>query len=147
MSSTLVLNTIRSCQRVFEETGFQKFSQLLQNVIDSDFDIDDVEELEGEANTWKDFSLERKNKMIEFGCESMYAISRYYILSYNSYFDTYGRPCIALNEMPEEVSLKDNPCKNVILIYSDVDVRDKDFQRLRLILNTSVNNDRDNRRR
>lgn len=126
-----ILNT---CIDIFNDTGMVTFAKLLKSVKDSDGDSESIEALQKEEESWVNFEGQKKRRMIQFGDESGYLAQRYHIVSVSARWER-GLPCIILNEMPEDLSLKDNPIKNVFLYYADDRVRDRDYSRLRVILN------------
>ena len=64
----------------------------------------------------------------------MITLPKYYVLTYNKDWDSNGAAILNINEMPEEVNLKDNPIKNLRIIYDDVDARDRDFDKIQTIM-------------
>lgn len=78
---------------------------------------------------------ESPSRMSVFGDQLEYMVAVYYIFSVKREYTEDGKPCIKLNEVQEDVSLKDNPIRNVILIYDNEQVCCRDFDRLRNRLN------------
>lgn len=126
----LILNT---CIDIFSDTGMVTFAKLLKEIRDTDGLPSTIEALQEEEKLWIDFESQKKRRMVQFGDESGYLAQRYHIVSVSSRWER-GFPSIILNEMPEDLSLKDNPIKNVVLVYSDDRIRDRDYTRLRTIL-------------
>lgn len=56
------------------------------------------------------------------------------MLTYSKDWDSNGAAVLNINEMPEEVNLKGNPIKNLRIIYGDVDSRDRDFDKIQMIM-------------
>lgn len=127
----MILDT---CIDIFSDTGLINFAKLVKEIRDSDGSPLSIEALKEEEKKWINFETQKKRRMIAFGDGSDYSVMRYHIVNIRKYWDNLARPCIKLNEMPEEVNLKDNPCKNVVLIYEDDRIRDRDYSRLRIIL-------------
>lgn len=123
-----------TCIDIFSDVGLVNFAKLVKKIKDSDGDPEDIEAFREEKKLWVNFESKRKRRMVEFGDGTSYSIMRYHIVNIKSYWDDQQRPCIKLNEMPEEVNMKDNPCKNCVLVYEDDRIRDRDYARLRIIL-------------
>lgn len=123
-----------ACIDIFSDTGLIIFAKLVKEIKDSDGSPLSIEALKEEEKRWINFETQKKRRMVDFGDDSGYSVMRFHIVNIKKYWDLEGRPCIKLNDMPEEVNLKDNPCKNVVLIYEDDRVRDRDYSRLRIIL-------------
>ena len=125
----MILDT---CIDIFSDTGMVNFAKILKKIRDTDGDPLSIEELKKEEKLWINFESQKKRRMIQLGED--YTVMRYHIVSAKRFWDVNQRPCILLNEMPEEVNLKDNPIKNVVLVYEDDILRDRDYSRLRLVL-------------
>lgn len=119
--------------RLLDDVGLAYIGDMVRNISD-DGDVSDIIALKEACEKFYNFDTQRKRRMIEFGDENKFAVMRYHIVSVKSDWDTSSRPIIILNPMPEEVTLKDNPIKNIILQYESDEVRDRDYSRLRLIL-------------
>lgn len=119
--------------RLLDDVGLAYMGDMVRNISD-DGDVSDIIALKEACEKFYNFDTQRKRRMIEFGDENKFAVMRYHIVSVKSDWDTSSRPIIILNPMPEEVTLKDNPIKNIILQYESDEVRDRDYSRLRLIL-------------
>ena len=119
--------------RLLDDVGLAYIGDMVRNISD-DGDVSDIIALKEACEKFYNFDTQRKRRMIEFGDENKFAVMRYHIVSAKSDWDTSSRPIIILNPMPEEVTLKDNPIKNIILQYESDEVRDRDYSRLRLIL-------------
>lgn len=127
----MILDT---CIDIFSDTGLINFAKLVKEIKDSAGSPLSIEALKEEEKLWVNFEVKKKRRMVDFGDDSSYSVMRYHIVNIKRFWDNQARPCIKLNEMPEEVNLKDNPCKNVVLIYDDDRLRDRDYSRLRIIL-------------
>lgn len=125
-----VLNIVGS---LLDDLGLSYLGNIVRKVSD-DGDASDILELKEECERFYNFDTQRKRRMIEFGDEGKFAVMRYHIVNIKSEWDADFRPIIILNQMPEEVTLKDNPIKNITLVYLDDKLRDRDYARLRLIL-------------
>ena len=62
-------------------------------------------------------------------------MNKYLIATAASKYNDNGEPIIAINELPDETaSFKDNPIKNLSIVYSDEEEREKDYERVRFIM-------------
>lgn len=120
---------------VFENLGLVNFVTLLNGIVSKEPSASDCVRFEMEISKWKEEEREDnlKRRMFEFGDGSQFMALKYHIVNvHRDWID--HQPVLILNEMPEEVNLKDNPLKNVHLYYEDDLVRDRDYARLKLIL-------------
>lgn len=85
---------------------------------------------------------EKKQRMFLFGDESKMMVMRCFVLTVTKDWSDDSRPMLKINEMPEGVTMKDNPIRNMFLIYDDIDLRDRDFDRLKIVLNNEGGNNR-----
>lgn len=122
-----------TCIDIFSDTGLINFAKLVKKIRDTDGDPLAIEEFKKESSLWIHFLTEKKRRMVEFGDTERYSVMRYHLVSVRAMWYNES-PAIKLNEMPDDVTLKDNPIKNVILIYETPEIRDRDYARLRLIL-------------
>lgn len=77
---------------------------------------------------------EKKKRMFSFGAGDELSIMRCFIVSVKKNWTLKGEPELIINEMPEDVTLKDNPYKNLHVIYRDEITRDRDYDRLLIVL-------------
>lgn len=123
---------INICIDIFSDIGLINFANLLKRARDVKSEESFVALLEEESR-WLNFETEKKRRMVEFGDESRFIAMRYHIVNvYRTWQE--NRPVLILNSMAEDVTMKDNPLKNVVLLYEDDRVRDRDYDRLRMIL-------------
>lgn len=62
-------------------------------------------------------------------------LNKRYIFSYRKDWGLYSdQACLYINEMSEGATMKDNPIRNLIIEYDDVDDRDRDFDKLQTII-------------
>lgn len=66
-----------------------------------------------------------KRRVISFHDNQNTHLNYNYIISYSKGWTDNDEPTIILNNF--EDSIKDNPVRNVILIYDDIETRDEDF--------------------
>lgn len=63
------------------------------------------------------------------------ALTRIFIVSAEMDYTDEGVPEIIINRMPDDVTLKDNPYKNIHVRYENEENCSRDFDRLKLVLN------------
>ena len=72
---------------------------------------------------------EIKKKNFIFG--NNYSLIKFFIISTEKDYDKNGRPVIIINRLEDETaSFKDNPIKNLYIVYKNEDDRDIDYERL-----------------
>lgn len=78
---------------------------------------------------------EENSHILVFGDpDNRVIVRKHYIASaIKKWSDTYD-PLLIINEMPDGTSLKDNPIRNLVIKYRDVECRDRDFDRVKRIL-------------
>jgi hypothetical protein len=121
------------CIDIFSDTGLVNFAKLLKRVRDTDASQESIDDLLAEENKWLNFEGEKKRRMVAFGDDSQFLAMRFHIVNaYRTW--RANKAALIINEMPEEVNMKDNPLKNIVLLYDDDRLRDRDYARLRMIL-------------
>lgn len=120
------------CSEVFKACGFKK----LGNRIDSYLLLPDEKNLQDvldEGLSWLDFSKHSKERAFSFA--SGYTMNRFFIVTAEKKYNDDGDPIIAINELPDEnVTFKDNPIRNLFIVYNDEELRDKDYERVRFVM-------------
>ena len=61
-------------------------------------------------------------------------LNKRYIFSYRKDWGLNNQASLYINEMSEGATMKDNPIRNLIIEYDDVDDRDRDFDKLQTII-------------
>lgn len=123
-------------KEMFQELGIETFARSLQSFIESNGEESLLQKLYEEFESWIELQLnsKKKKRMFSFGNCDNYIVSRFFIISVLKRYENDGAPILILNEMPEDVTLKDNPIKNLKLIYESEDDRDRDYEKLKRIL-------------
>lgn len=93
-----------------------------------------VSEFIAEYDKWTGKNSFKKNRMISLG-ENI-SLMRVFIVSIRKDYTEDGYPEIIINEMPDDVNLKDNPYKNLHIRYVEEEDCARDFDRLNLALNS-----------
>lgn len=124
------------CTEMFVELGANLFSRKLMAFIETEGDSESLEALYKEFELLLQFQEDNKKKkrMFTFGSVNDYMVSRFFIVSVKKKYSGDGEPILMINEMQDEITLKDNPIKNLKLIYEDEDDRDRDYEKLKKIL-------------
>lgn len=68
----------------------------------------------------------KRKRVIHFHDIADTRLHYYYIIGYEKGYTDDDEPTIILNKF--EDSIKDNPVRNVVLVYDDIDVRDEDYE-------------------
>lgn len=75
---------------------------------------------------------ESKRKLLfEFRDKSKQIIRKNYIIQFRGDLTDEGEPTIVLNDFPLGLKGDKNPVINLVLVYSNIDERDKDLQALK----------------
>ena len=109
------------------------FKEKLEKVIafpDNTSIVDFIEEY----TKWSEKNYFKKERLFVF-LNGKLALTRIYIVSAEMKYTDEGVPEIIINRMPDDVTLKDNPYKNIHVRYESEDDCSRDFDRLKLVLN------------
>ena len=75
-----------------------------------------------------------KKRNFVFGND--FSLLKGFIISQSKEYNKKGEPVIIINKLEDETaSFKDNPIKNLYIIYEDEEQRDVDFERLLIARN------------
>lgn len=86
--------------------------------------------------TFVEYLEERKSKRIfDFQDKTSRKLSRSYIITYRGSETIEGEPVIIINDFPIGLKGEKNPVIDLELIYDDIEVRDKDIEKLNIVLN------------
>lgn len=122
---------IELCKIVFENIGLKRLSNKIENYLEKPNSVH-VNELYDEALNWDNFSEKIKRRTFVFG--NNLSLLKAFIISYQKEYDEKGRPVLIVNKLEDETaSFKDNPIKNLYIIYEDEEQRDIDYEKLLLI--------------
>lgn len=129
----VLLEAIELCSQIFTDLGHQVISDKIKAIYNNP-DIINLTNLYQEYEYLLSFLQEKKKRAFSFGDGNQLVMMLFYILSIKKEWNDDGRAVIIINEMPDEVTIKDNPYKNVKVIYDDDEVRDRDFDRLKILM-------------
>lgn len=87
-----------------------------------------------ECIKWSEREYAKKQRMFVFS-DGKLALTRIFIVSAEMDYTDEGVPEIIINRMPDDVTLKDNPYKNIHVRYESEENCSRDFDRLKLVLN------------
>ena len=94
---------------------------------------DKAEIFQKEVEVWKEYEEQSKGRMFVFS-DGEHALMKYFIISYEKDWYSDGNPAIVINKLADEsASFKDNPIKNLWVVYNSEEDRDRDFERLLMI--------------
>lgn len=117
------------------------YSTAMANVI-GDFinkpTIDNLKNIEIEHDRYfsqRDENEDEIQRMFTFGDTEQYMVQFFYIFSVRRTYREDGKPCLMINEIQEGITLRDNPIRNLVLMYDNEAVCCRDFDRLRNRLN------------
>lgn len=121
------------CIKVFESAGLKRFAARLQNY-ETLPDKENEMKLYEEADNWINFAGNIKKRNFVFGND--FSLLKGFIISQSKEYNKKGEPVIIINKLEDETALfKDNPIKNLYIIYEDEEQRDVDFERLLIARN------------
>lgn len=119
---------IELCIEVFKNLGVKRLASRLEDYIEFP-DSSNLDKLYEEALRWIGFENEIKKKNFIFG--NNYSLIKFFVISTEKDYDKNGRPVIIINRLEDETaSFKDNPIKNLYIVYKNEDDRDIDYERL-----------------
>lgn len=80
--------------------------------------------------------LEKKfnSKLFEFHDRTQQSVIKFYVIQCRADMTMEGEPTIVLNDFPLGLKGEKNPALNLVLVYDDVEVRDKDLEDLKFMI-------------
>lgn len=80
--------------------------------------------------------LEKKfnSKLFEFHDRTQQSVIKFYVIQCRADITMEGEPAIVLNDFPLGLKGEKNPVLNLVLVYDDVEVRDKDLEDLKFMI-------------
>jgi hypothetical protein len=80
--------------------------------------------------------LEKKfnSKLFEFHDRTQQSVIKFYVIQCRADMTMEGEPTIVLNDFPLGLKGEKNPVLNLVLVYDDVEVRDKDLEDLKFMI-------------
>lgn len=80
--------------------------------------------------------LEKKfnSKLFQFHDRTSQSIIKFYVIQCRADITIEGEPTIVLNDFPLGLKGEKNPVVNLVLVYDDVEIRDKDLEELKFMI-------------
>jgi hypothetical protein len=123
---------IELCKIVLENVGIKRMANKIGEYLENPSSNTKIQELYDEALNWDGFNENFKKRNIVLG--NNLSILKFFIITFQKDFDENGEPVIIINKLEDETaSFKDNPIKNLYIIYKNEEDRDIDYERLLLM--------------
>ena len=123
---------IELCKIVLENVGIKRMANKIGEYLKNPSSNTIIQELYDEALNWDGFNENFKKRNIVLG--NNLSILKFFIITFQKDFDENGEPVIIINKLEDETaSFKDNPIKNLYIIYKNEEDRDIDYERLLLM--------------
>jgi hypothetical protein len=123
---------IELCKIVLENVGIKRMANKIGEYLKNPSSKTIIQELYDEALNWDGFNENFKKRNIVLG--NNLSILKFFIITFQKDFDENGEPVIIINKLEDETaSFKDNPIKNLYIIYKNEEDRDIDYERLLLM--------------
>lgn len=123
---------IELCKIVLENVGAKRIANRIGEYLENPSSKTIIQELYDEALNWDGFNENFKKRNIVLG--NNLSILKFFIITFQKDFNENGEPVIIINKLEDETaSFKDNPIKNLYIIYKNEEDRDIDYERLLLM--------------
>lgn len=123
---------IELCKIVLENVGIKRMANRIGEYLENPSSKTKLQKLYDEALNWDGFNENFKKRNIVLG--NNLSILKFFIITFQKDFDENGEPVIIINKLEDETaSFKDNPIKNLYIIYKNEEDRDIDYERLLLM--------------
>jgi hypothetical protein len=123
---------IELCKIVLENVGIKRMANKIGEYLKNPSSKTIIQELYDEALNWDGFNENFKKRNIVLG--NNLSILKFFIITFQKDFNENGEPVIIINKLEDETaSFKDNPIKNLYIIYKNEEDRDIDYERLLLM--------------
>ena len=123
---------IELCKIVLENVGVKRMANRIGEYFENPSSKTIIQELYDEALNWDGFNENFKKRNIVLG--NNLSILKFFIITFQKDFNENGEPVIIINKLEDETaSFKDNPIKNLYIIYKNEEDRDIDYERLLLM--------------
>lgn len=124
---------LQSIANLFGDLKLNVLKGKLEDVIALQ-DTESIADFTEECIKWSERGYTKKQRMFVFS-DGKLALTRIFIVSAEMGYTDEGVPEIIINRMPDDVTLKDNPYKNIHVRYESEENCSRDFDRLKLVLN------------
>lgn len=123
---------IELCKIVLENVGIKRMANKIGEYLENPSSNTKIQEFYDEALNWDGFNENFKKRNIVLG--NNLSILKFFIITFQKDFNENGEPVIIINKLEDETaSFKDNPIKNLYIIYKNEEDRDIDYERLLLM--------------
>lgn len=123
---------IELCKIVLENVSVKRMANRIGEYLENPSSKTIIQELYDEALNWDGFNENFKKRNIVLG--NNLSILKFFIITFQKDFNENGEPVIIINKLEDETaSFKDNPIKNLYIIYKNEEDRDIDYERLLLM--------------
>lgn len=123
---------IELCKIVLENVGVKRMANRIGEYLENPSSKTIIQELYDEALNWDGFNENFKKRNIVLG--NNLSILKFFIITFQKDFNENGEPVIIINKLEDETaSFKDNPIKNLYIMYKNEEDRDIDYERLLLM--------------
>ena len=123
------IDILIGCAEVFNAIGLKRASRMIVDYLETP-NSEKAEIFQKEVDSWKEYEKHSKGRMSVFS-DGEHALMKYFIISYEKDWYSDGNPAIVINKLEDEsASFKDNPIKNLWVVYKSEEDRDRDFERL-----------------
>ena len=114
---------IELCKIVLENVGVKRMANRIGEYLENPSSKTIIQELYDEALNWDGFNENFKKRNIVLG--NNLSILKFFIITFQKDFNENGEPVIIINKLEDETaSFKDNPIKNLYIIYKNEEDRD-----------------------
>ena len=123
---------IELCKIVLENVGVKRMANRIGEYLENPSSKTIIQELYDEALNWDGFNENFKKRNIVLG--NNLSILKFFIITFQKDYNENGEPVIIINKLEDETaSFKDNPIKNLYIMYKNEEDRDIDYERLLLM--------------
>lgn len=129
-------NVIEECSEIFNSIDMFSFSNLLKNIVKNGGSKESIDAfMEEVGKYYASLDSENDSKIIIFGDNiNKIIVKKYYIITAVKEWSESYEPLLVVNKMPEDMTIKDNPIKNLTIKYEDIKDRDRDFEKIKRML-------------
>ena len=131
-----LINVIEECSEIFNSIDMFNFGNLLKSIVKNDGSKESIDAfMEEVGKYYASLDSENDSKIIIFGDNiNKIIVKKYYIITAVKEWSELYEPLLIVNKMPEDMTIKDNPIKNLIVKYEDIKDRDRDFEKVKRML-------------
>ena len=131
-----LINVIEECSEIFNSIDMFNFGNLLKSIVKNGGSKESIDAfMEEVGKYYASLDSENDSKIIIFGDNiNKIIVKKYYIITAVKEWSELYEPLLIVNKMPEDMTIKDNPIKNLIVKYEDIKDRDRDFEKVKRML-------------